>query len=287
MKIAYLITAYNNYNHLKRLLNALNDSNVVFFIHIDKKSKMPNNLNEFDNIVFIKRINVWWAGWSQLDAIIRLIRTALRYGFDYYILISGTDYPIRPNSFLYKKLSTGGEFIDIIKELLNEKPEIRIKYYYFDGFNRRNLISVKTVFFILLERTSRLFFQKKSYPFKQIYYGSTWWALSHDCLEHVLDQIDTNKDYIRFFQTCWGPDECFFQTILGNSPFFGTCQPNLTYVDWSSEPSPALINKNHVELFKKHLEFDKSYGIYTPFFARKFDDNSTDVIELIEKELRN
>jgi len=287
MKIAYLITAYNNYNHLKRLLSALNDSNVVFFIHIDKKSNMPDNLTEFDNLVFIERKNVWWAGWSQVDATIRLIRQAISYGFDYYIFLSGTDYPIRPNSFLYKKLSKGGEFIDIIKEIINEKPEMRIKYYYFDCFDRRNIINIKTVFFTLLERTNRLFFQKKIYPFKQIYYGSTWWALSHNCLGYVLDQIDNNTDYSRFFQTCWAPDESIFQTIIGNSPFFSKCQPNLTYVDWNSVPQPALINLKHIELFKKQIEFNKPYGIYTPFFARKFDDNSTNLIELIEKELRN
>jgi hypothetical protein len=47
-----------------------------------------------------------------------------------------------------------------------------------------------------------------------------------------------------------------------------------------------LINQHHVELFKKQIEFDGSYGTYEPFFARKFDDNSADIIELIEKELR-
>ena len=287
MKIAYLITAYNNYNHLKRLVTSLNDSNVVFFIHIDKKSKMPNNLNEFDNVVFIKSKKVWWGGWSHVDAIIRLIRTAKSSGFDYYILLSGTHYPIRPNSFLYEKLSNGGEYIDITKGFDITKPEDRIKYYYFDCFDRRNLRSMKTVFFYLLERTISLFFQKKPFPFKQIYHGSTWWALSHDCLIYVLDQIDNNKDYIIFYQTCFCPEESFFQTIIGNSRFFSKCKTDLTYTDWSSKPAPALINQNHIELFKKQIEFNDSSGTYSPFFARKFDDSRANLIELIEKELRN
>jgi len=288
MKIAYLIMAYNNYNHLKRLVHALNDSNVVFFIHIDKKSKMPDALQETDNVVFIKSVKVWWGGWSHVDATISLMRNAISHGFDYYILLSGTDYPIRPNSFLYKQLSTGGEYIGMNDGTSFNKPEDRIKYYYFDGFERRNLKSIKTIFFLLLERTMRLFFQKKSYPFKQIYYGPTWWALSHECLTYVLDQIDNNKDYIRFYQTSWCPDESFFQTIIGNSPFFSKCTTNLTYTDWSSgRPSPALINQNHIKLFKKQIEFNGAFGTYIPFFARKFDDSSANTIELIEKELRN
>jgi hypothetical protein len=286
MKIAYLILAHNNYNHLKRLVSALNDSNVVFFIHIDKKSKMPDTLHEFDNVVFIKREKVWWSGWSSVDATIRLIRNAIRYGFDYYILLSGADYPIRPNSFLYKKLSTGGEYIEITQGFSENKPEHRIKYYFFDCFERKNKRSVKTLFFKLLERTMRLFFQKKSYPFQQIYHGSAWWALSHDCLMYVLDQIDNNKGYVRFYQTCMVPDESFFQTIIGNSPFFSKCKMDLTYADWSSDPSPALINQNQLEFLIKQIELNDSFAKQY-FFARKFDDNSANLIALIEKELRN
>jgi hypothetical protein len=202
--------------------------------------------------------------------------------------LSGTDYPIRPNSFLYKKLSTGSEYLSMNKGFGVTRPEDRIKYYYFDGFDRRTRRPlIKTVFFYLLERTMRLFFQKKSYPFEQIYYGPTWWALSHDCLMYVLDQIDKNQEYIKFYQTSWCPEESFFHTIIGNSPFFSKCTTNLTFVDWSSEPKPAWINENHVELFKKHLEFNSNYGNYMPFFARKFDDSRENLIALIEKELRN
>ena len=260
---------------------------LYFFIHIDKKSPLPDTLPEGDNVIFIKRENIWWAGWSHVDAILRLIRCAVSYGFDYYILISGTDYPLRPNAFLYEKLSGGGEYINITQEYAQEKPESRIKYYYFDGFDRRNFRSIKTVFFLSLERILRVFFQKKAYPFQHIYYGSTYWELSHDCIVYVLDQLDHNKEYIQFYKTCWSPEESLFQTIIGNSPYFSTCKLNLTYTDWSSVPAPALINQNHVELFKNQIEFTCGYGTATPLFARKFDDTSTHTLELIEKELRN
>jgi hypothetical protein len=290
MKIAYLITAYNNYHHLKRLVSALNDSNVEFFIHIDKKSTLPDTLNEFENVVFIPREKVWWAGWSQVAPIIRLIRTATSSGFDYYVLLSGTDYPIRPNSFLYDKLSFGGEFISFNNGVSFDKPEERIKYYYFDGFDRRNKKNSKTIFFLVVERTLRVFFQKTSYPFKQICYGPAWWALSHDCLVYLLKYIDNNENYVDFYKTSLVPDESFFHTIIAHSPFLSACKKNLTYTDWGPDPfptSPALINRNHIDLFKKQREFNDAFGTFTPFFARKFDDSSANLIELIEKELRN
>jgi hypothetical protein len=286
MKIAYLILAHNNYNHLKRLVNALNDSNIVFFIHIDNTLKLPNNLHEFKNVVFVRGPKVYWGGWSFTEGIISLIRTAASYGFDYYIFLSGADYPIRPNSFLYTQLSNGGEFINIIKGFYGGKSENRVKYYYFDCFDRRNFRSIKTVFFYLSERSIKLFFQKKAYPFKQIYVGSTWWALSHDCILYVLDELDHHEEYIKFCKTCFTADEFLFHTIIGNSPFFSKCKSHLTYSDWDSHPKPALINKNHVELLKKQTEFKGEYRNFMPFFARKFNDESLPVIELIEKELR-
>jgi hypothetical protein len=83
------------------------------------------------------------------------------------------------------------------------------------------------------------------------------------------------------------PDESYFQTIIGNSPFFRTCKTNLTYTDWSSIPAPALINQRHIELFKENIEFNGFYGPYTPFLARKFADNRANIVEIIEKELRH
>jgi hypothetical protein len=289
MKIAYLILAHNNYIHLKKLVNALNDGNKVFFIYIDNTLTLPDTLNEFENVVFVRGSQVYWAGWSTIEAIISLIRTAANFGFDYYFFLSGVDYPIRPNSFLYSQLSTGGEFMSIKKGFYNNKSEWRFKYYYFDGFNRRNMKSIKTIFFYVIEKSIKLFFRKKSYPFKQIYVGSTWWGLSHDCILYVLNFIDKNEEYKRYkkyFKTCWDADESFFQTIIGNSPFYSKCKTHLTYQDWSANPAPALINSNHVDLFKKQTEFIGDYGKFLPFFARKFNDESAHVVDSIEKELR-
>jgi len=287
MKIAYLITAYNNYEHLKRLIEALNDNEVVFFLHIDKKSIMPKNLSEFNNLVYIKRIKVWWGAWSHLKAIISLMRESITYNFDYYILISGTDFPIRPNSFLYEKLKNGGEYINLVKGFMSHKPESRMRFYYLDGFDRRNSKSYKTKFFLLIEKVLKKVIIKTTYPFQEVYHGSTWWALSHRSIVYVLNFIDDNPNFVKFYTTCWCPEESFVHTIIGNSKLKNNCKTNLTFTDWSSNPSPALINTEHVELFKKQIEFESTYGLYSPFFARKFEDSSVEVVELIIKELRN
>ena len=285
MKIAYLITAFHEYDHLKKLILALSDENVSFFIHIDKKSPMPDNFSA-ENIFFIPRIPVWWGGWSHQQAILNLMTEAAKEKYDYYVLLSGTDYPIRPNSFLYKKLEEGGEYINIIKGFHPHKPESRIKYYYYDSFDRRNSNSLRTKFFHILEKYQGKLIKKNKYPFKQVYHGSTWWVLSHNCVSYILDCQKRHSEMVDFYKTSWCPEESFIPTIIGNSSFLDYCKGNVTYTDWSTNPAPAMITEKHLIQFKEQEEFNNIYGAFSPFFARKFSDSSGDLIEQIENELR-
>ncbi len=289
MKIAFLILAHDNWQHLNRLLAALDDEKHVFYVHIDKKVPMPNLRKTKAKLVLVDRVNVWWGGWSQQEAFNRLIKSALKQHFDYYVLLSGADYPIRPLSHLYKKLHKGGEYISINKGFSPSKPEWRIKYYHFDGSNRKNKANIKTIVNFSLEvlqRKLRLF-RKKNFPFEQVYFGSSWWALSHECLRYVADHIENNPDWIRFYKTCWCPDESYIHTIIGNSPFLANCKGSLTYADWAGRSSsPAKINHRHVQMFIGELQCDNNFNKKAAFFARKFDDNSSGLVEEIDKHLR-
>ena len=290
MRIAYLILAYKEYEHLERLIRALDDHEVMFFIHVDKKSKMPDNISEKKNIVFIDRINVWWGGWSLLQAVINLLSEAfLRNNFEYYILLSESDYPIRSREDFYNKLKEGGEFINIVKGFQSHKPEYRIRYYYFDGCNKRNKRSIKTLACFAMEEFQRRFkiIAKRRYPFKDIYHGSIWWALTGDCVEYLLKFIKENPKFVKFFKTSLLPDESFIHTIIGNSPYIHRCKNNLTYTDWSQNKSgPSNISMKHINMFLEHKCFRSVYGDYEPFFARKFSDQSKELISMIDNELR-
>ena len=81
------------------------------------------------------------------------------------------------------------------------------------------------------------------------------------------------------------PDEAFFQTIIGNSPFIKNTAASLTYTDWNVPVPPAAIEERHLEFLKTHIEFNDEYGKRFPYFARKFDDNSEGLLEKIRQEL--
>ncbi len=287
MKIAYLITAFNNYNHLEKLINSLNDENSMFFIHIDKKSEMPQNINPEKNIIFINRHTVWWGGWSHQLAILNLMNEAVKHNLSYYSLISGTDYPIRPKKFLTNKLQEGGEFISLIKGTELDERALRTKYYYFDYFDRRNRKNLKTQLFIIFEKALRGLLVKNTRPFKQIYHGPTWWTLSHNAIIYILEFLEENKEYIKFFKSSFCAEESLIHTIIGNSEFKENCKYYLTYTEWSNKSGPNNINLEHLILFENQLEFEVVEGKYTPYFARKFNDQNSDLISIIDNKLRN
>ncbi len=283
MRIAYLIAASGNYAHLRRLLIALSDGLVHFYIHIDAKSPMPDSLGDIPGITFVPRTEVWWAGYSQVEATLTLMREAAAENYDYYAYFSGTDYPIKPTEYLYDVLARGGEYMNMGRGFVYPKSETRISRYHFEGFDRR-AHSPLTYIILGLEKALGLVARKRKYPFAEAWTGSSWWALSHDCVTFILEYLNNNPSYAEFFRTALSPDEVFFQTLVAMSPFRGKAEPNLTYTDWSEEKSgPAVISDKHLPLFAP----DSATGEWPAetarcFFARKFDDDSEELTAKID-----
>lgn len=285
IKIAYLITAYHEYEHLKRLIAALNDKNVYFFIHIDKNSLMPTNLNEFENIKFIKRHKVWWGGWSHQKAILNLMTEALEGSYDYYALVSGSDYPIKNNNFLYSLLNDGGEFVSIKEGFPAEFKKGWITNFYFDLFYRRKPnkpIWIKVL--LRLEKKISLYFPKKKFPFERVFFGPTWWVLTHSTVNYILDFLENNPKYERFFRNSFCSEEILIPTIIGNSGI-KNLKGNLTYVDWRVAPGPAFISEEHREIFENSV-VNNEYGDNCTFFARKFKNENSEILKYIDNYLR-
>src|SRR5262245_33885301 len=104
-RLAYLITVHNEPEHLLRMVNALDCPGSVFYIHVDKKSDTSpflTVLGRRNNVHFItNRVNVNWMGFSLVEVSLRLLGLAVQEGFDYCLLLSGADYPIKSNEALF------------------------------------------------------------------------------------------------------------------------------------------------------------------------------------------
>ncbi|WP_427159738.1 beta-1,6-N-acetylglucosaminyltransferase [Aliinostoc sp. HNIBRCY26] len=300
MKLAYLVAAHNTPNHMCRMLKALNSDHVYFFIHIDKKSDIQpyqKNLN-LPNITFIQeRISVYWGEFSQVQATINLIKSALSSDikFDYLILISGSDYPLKTPSqisdFFLK--NSGKEFINLV-EMPNPKASKMLDRIY--KYQMQTIIDktyYRTLNKIINYGINKIIRWRRNYKKvlgdMKLYAGSSWWALSTDACHYILSYIDNHSPMVNFFKNTFFPDESFFHTIIGNSEFSENVTRNLTYTQWQATYHPEFINIEHLEMFKRMgtLRADDVYGRGELLFARKFHDNSAEITQLIDGWIRN
>jgi len=226
-----------------------------------------------ENIYFIKdRVKVYHSSFFEVEATIRLMEFAAADPCnEYFVLLSGADYPVRSNTEINEKLRSGGEFVQVLAWPNEYHPSSYFKYYYFNRVNRRSY-DLKKKIFVSIERLLRKLRIKKKIPF-QIYTGSQWFALSVECAKHILSAVKCRKEYGNFFRSCRFPCESFFQTIIGNSRFKEKIRNKLTYVDFTKK-GVAEISIDHIQEIEK--------GDY--LFARKFNDNSIEIVNMIEKQ---
>jgi len=289
MKIAFLIAAHDSPSHLKLLVEALVSSQHEIFIHIDHNSDIKTFAKiEHENVHFLsRRTKVYWGGFSQVKATLLLITEAVKFGsFDYFVLLSGKDYPTRSNNFIddFFEINTNSNFINVVQMPGNGKSLDRIENFYFEQSIRFPL------FRKIITYLAKVFPLKRKIPRKGNSYipygGSTWWALNEGAIQYIMQFIERNPVFANFFKYSHCPDEMFFQTILANSAFRKSLKPAIFYADFpKGSPHPSLISNKHLkELLKSKIS--TTYGDISPLIARKFNENSSDLIKTIDKTLR-
>lgn len=106
--ITYLIFAHNNAEFLLNLIEQLSYPHCNFYIHIDRKSK--ENFSIIQNLPKVhfatKRTEIDWGGISMVKALISCCQEIidLKLG-DTIVFLSGNDFPIKSNEYIYKYLN--------------------------------------------------------------------------------------------------------------------------------------------------------------------------------------
>ncbi len=297
MKIAYCILAHENKEHLKRLVASLRsheNPEAHFFLHIDKKSSLRVTAEELPDVEHVPAVEVHWGGFSMVDAALNLFQAAMEKGpFDYYVLISGVDYPIRSNAFInnFFAKNVGANFMNVVKMPGNGKTMDRVQFPYIQGADRTKGFVAFTK--KVINKVVRVLNIRNSLPAEykniQFYGGSSWVTYSHEGLRYTLEYAKANPKFNAFFRHTKHPDEMYFQTILMNSPLAETQKNAIIYASWKEgAASPDIITSENLKEIRQS-EVPTSYGISTPLFARKFHQQSTELlneIDLIRKEIQ-
>src|SRR5262245_46036309 len=100
MKVHYLVTAYHEPQHLRRLCDHLGKNVLVQW---DSRSPAPD-LGSVS--VLCSRAPISWGDGSYLRATLDSFEALDETPFDWLVLLSGQDYPIRPIEDLESHLAT-------------------------------------------------------------------------------------------------------------------------------------------------------------------------------------
>ncbi len=238
MKIAYLISAHTDPKQLSRLIGALRIHDCTqFFVHLDAKANYDDfaYIGSAIDVRFCKsRHNVSWGGYSQCLYQRELIDECLASGdkYDRVFFISGLDYPIWSNKKILDELRDHPDkqyIMGVNISSADASPKQRHKicsYHLFRDAQVANPFIKKWLnrfVYRLLTPMIDFFVQKNPYiefEGKQIpvFYGSSWWCLTHECMKHIQPIINSDA-FERFFKTAYCPDELMIQTAVFNSPF--------------------------------------------------------------------
>jgi Core-2/I-Branching enzyme len=280
MHIAYIISAYKNPEQLIRLILRLCSEQTTFLVHVDKKAdreiynRIVEGTRHLLNVHFLKRYDCYWGEFGHVQASLEGIRELMKrkISFDYALLLTGQDYPIKTNAQIQDFLQQhkGESFLANFplpsKEWEDGGLE-RVERWYVRWYGGRFVFPKNGYSFIKRK------FPKGLLPFG----GSSYWCLTKECIEYIDHFVRTHSRFIRFFKYVDVPDEIFFQTILMNSAHAeNIINDDLRYIDWKdpNSGSPAVLSKTDLS----------SLLVSQKLFARKFDVNvELKILDLIDQ----
>jgi hypothetical protein len=309
MRIAYIITAYQDPEQLYTTISALIHEGCDFFIHIDKKVDMSPFVNACSRLENVSQITwieerqwICWGGLSQVKSILKLLEKVFlsKVKYDRIVCISGTDYPIYSNEQIiteFEKHPLKQYLIGLnISNCQIENIKQKINRYWFFDFKIKNLFILK---FALKEANKFLntnlvrFFLKKDVHSilnnKQvdIYFGSDYWALTYECAKYLFRVAIKEVRLMKYLKFCFVPSELFVQTILFNSKYCSQCESKeLQYYEDLQSVTP--LHYINIKYPFKIQELDESYFekiIYSKkmFFRKASSIKSKELIKLINE----
>lgn len=217
---AYLIMAHHRPDLLQALLDAIDDSRNDIFVHIDKKSVMkPEDFKvKRASLAFIKRININWAGYSQVECEYRLLEAAVTSGkHSYYHFLSGVSYPLWNQEFLHAFFDKNTKYEYIGFDNLLDYSDRARYYYFFSEYGKLKGLLGKGIFFwrkLLLFIQKRIGVDRIASTDFIIKKGCAYWSITDGFARYVLTCESMIKSMLKY--TMYG-DEVFVQTLAYNS----------------------------------------------------------------------
>ena len=283
---AYLIMFHQNIEQLKILLHLLDYELNDIYIHADKKLSLSDNeknkissILKKSNCFFIKSRYGAWGGDSLMKIEIDLLKKATEVEHKYYHLLSGTDLPLKSQSYIHNLLKNDEkDHFRIRHEALGTDNFLnRVRYYcIFQNFIGRNydclLIKARNGFVRVQKRIGVDRTKKAGFEFVK---SDQWFSITHNTAIFILKQYPLYKKY---FLCSFVPDESFMCSIIKDSPLIDNLvNDSLRLIDWNRGEPYTFGKDDYDELINS-----------SKLFARKFDiDYDREIVDKISEYVLN
>ncbi|BFO68787.1 beta-1,6-N-acetylglucosaminyltransferase [Chryseobacterium sp. KCF3-3] len=184
-----------------------------YLIHIDKKAKqefieeIQLYIIHFPNVYILDSMNIVSGGFNIVQAELNAMEFLLNVSkeWDYFINLSGEDYPLKSQNIIRKFLTTnkGRNYL----------------FYYDQKFYRPDTLQRIQNHFTELAYVISSFIYKRSFMKDVIpYIGGKWFMFTREtCL--FLTNNKTVMDFEDYYLHTFLPADSFFQTVLMNTSF--------------------------------------------------------------------
>ncbi len=257
-----MIMAHKNFEFLHHLIEYFTHDCYVF-VHIDKKSSITREeeacLRAMPQVSGVyRKYSVHWGGFSILKCEIFLMKEALlSCDADYFHLISGQDYPIKPLCYFLQffEENKGKEYIRSAHVPNSRWDKYSYKrfqnFYLLDFFKDKDSKSLRWInAFVSFQK--KLGFKRRIPDYFEFLYGSTqWFSITRRAVETLLNYTRRHPAFYRRCRFTFAPEEYYIATVLGNIlPAKDIAQKDLRFIRWRQENGnyPANLGMEHFHL---------------------------------------
>ncbi|WP_234570873.1 beta-1,6-N-acetylglucosaminyltransferase [Rhodohalobacter sp. 614A] len=294
--LGFVLLTHEKPAQILRLIERLNfmfDDPPIACHHDFSKCELP--LDEIpQNVSFVKQyVETAWGDWSLVDATLKGID--ILYSRDdapeWFILLSGRDYPIKPADQIIKDIkdSDCDAHMSVLKlvesELESEIEKRAFKKYHKLEFRYPSLIHLlQSIRFLKWWRKDiylkRSMFTEWVIPFSNefnCFYGSQWFYANQKAASEILKFYKSDFRVQFYYKRVHAPDESYFHTVLGNCKELKVCNKNWRHVNWAPGSShPIELSMDDLETL---IQSDDH-------FARKFNmDKYPEILDRLDEHI--
>jgi Core-2/I-Branching enzyme len=316
LRIQFLVAAHKNPEFLARLCQRLLDvPEAAVRVQWDCATRPPEFPRAIDVDVRPTRAPSEWGSGRQLDALLDSLRSLCSASFDWLLLLSGQDYPIRPVHEVSELLASTPHRLfldtgtgDVVHpparhEQVLTYPQERYFYHYHwlpdriwsmlgpqlkrgvGAGSKRFVDAVARGRAVRVQRRPENRFspglgvRDRKNPLtreRPCRIGSDWFAISRAVFDDLVEQIEGSPDLVEHFRHTYLPTEAFFHTLLLPRWATENAGHNLHYLRFmGANAHPEIVVEGDWYALVES-------GAY---FARKFDATDVALLDRIDREL--